>query len=320
MPIVYVCGSEAGVGKTALALGIGLWLRRHGCGARYAKVGTDTHDPDVVFAAAALGHQPIVGRRDVPLGAPPLEAEPGGVLLVEGPPDQAVQARTGDVVLLIAPYRGRQTVERIAAAELRPGPLVFNAVPGMYLERVHERVIPVLEAQGWAVLGVVPHEQLMLGVPVRLLAERLQGRWLSGEEHADRLVARLAIAGGMLQDALLWLARRPHNVLICKGDRADLPLAALQAGSVAIFLTEDLQPSVQVLAGARARGVPVVSVRQHAVRALESIEDLFTRPPVHHPQKVATALALVERHVALDRLAALLGLAAPAPSAVVRSP
>lgn len=316
MPIVYVCGTEPGVGKTALALGVGQWLRRRSVAVRYAKLAAAADDPDVAFAAATLGHPPVVARADVPLGTAPLDAEPGGVALVEGPPDHAVQTRATDLVLLVAAYRGRQTFERIGATELRPSALVLNGVPEMYVERVHQRVIPALVAQGWDVPGVVPHEQLMLGAPVRVLAERLQGRWLCGEEQGDRLVGRLAIAGGMLQDALLWLARRPDSALICKGDRTDLPLAALQAGCAAMILTEGLDPGVQVLAGARERGVPVVSVRQHVIHALEAVEDLFTAPPVHHPQKAAAALALVERHLALDRLAAFLRLAVHVPSAV----
>lgn len=316
MPIVYVCGTEPGVGKTALALGLGQWLRRRGVAVRYAKLAAAADDPDLAFGAATLDHAPLFARAGVPLGTAPLEAESGSVILVEGPPDHAVQARATDLIVLVAAYRGRQTLERIAATELRPSALVLNAVPEMYVDRALQRVVPALAGQGRDVLGVVPHEQLMLGVPVRALAERLQGRWLCGEEHGERIVARLAIAGGMLQDALLWLARRPHAALICKGDRTDLPLAALQVGSAAIFLTEGLQPGVQVLAGARERGVPVVSVRQHVIHALEAVEDLFTAPPVHHPQKAAAALALVERHLALDRLAAFLGLAVRVPSAV----
>lgn len=304
MPILYLCATEPAAGKTALAVGIGQWLRRQELAVSYARLGADARHPDLTFVSTVLGC-PAFG---VPCGSVPLEAPPGVVLIVEGPPERATQTGGNGVVLLVAPYRGRSTLERIAATGLPPSAIVFNAVPQMYVERVEERLLPALAAQGWATLGLVPHAQIMLGVPVRTLAERLQGRWLCGEEHGDRLVAHLAIAGGMLQDALLWLRRRPHNALICKGDRVDLPLAALQAGSVAIFLTEGLQPGVQVLAGARERQVPVVSVRQHTIRALETIEDLFTAPPVHHPQKAAAARDLAARYVVLDRLTVLLGL------------
>jgi hypothetical protein len=334
VPILYICGSEPAVGKTALAVGIGQWLCRAGIAVRYTRLETEPQHPDAIFATAtlipyriprvldALGQHadvalisaardpsPVAVPDDVALEQVLSRVSSTEVLIVEGPTARAAAARGQGLILLVAPYRGRETLARIAATGLAPAAVVLNAVPEMYVERAQECVLPALAAQGWTPLGLVPHAQLMLGVPVRALAERLQGRWLCGEEHGDRLVARLAIAGGMLQDALLWLSRRPHNALICKGDRADLPLTALQAGSVAIILTEGLQPGSQVLAGARERGVPVISVRQHAIRVLELIEDLFTAPPVHHPEKAATALALIERAVVLDRLAALLGLA-----------
>lgn len=309
MPILYVCGSEPAVGKTTVALGIAQRLRERGVPVCYTRLASEPSHPDLTFVAGILGHPAVQAPPDAVRGSGLHDAAPGEVLLVEVPTDRVHTARGAQKVLLVAPYRGRSTLERIAATGLEPAALVFNAVPQMYVERVQEHLVPALAARGWTVLGVVPHTQLMLGVPVRALVERLQGRWLCGEEHGHRLVARLAIAGGMLQDALLWLSRRPHNALICKGDRADLPLTALQAGSVAIILTEGLQPGPQVLAGARERGVPVISVRQHAIRALELIEDLFTTPPVHYPEKAATARTLVERFVVLDRLAAVLGLA-----------
>ena len=214
-------------------------------------------------------------------------------------------------VLVVTRYQGRLTGDGLLHAARVLGDRmvggVVNAVPERHLGLFNERVIPLLEARGVPVMGVIPRRRLLGGATVQELAQQIGGQFLVGEEEENMLVETLCIGAMGIDDVLAHFRRKRNKAVIVGGARTNIQLAALETSTRCLILTGNLRPKTAILTRAEERGVPVILSELSTVETVEVINRYFGRTRFHQEEKLASFLEALERTFDFARLSDELG-------------
>lgn len=223
----------------------------------------------------------------------------------------AVSRRLGCQVLLTARYGGPYVVDTILEARKTLGKrllgVIINDVGTEEMEAVTTLVGPCLERRGIAVLGIIPHDDMVAAVAVSDLQELLGARIISGHQGMDRLVEHFLIGGMQVDKAMVWFRRLQRNAVIVGGDRADIQLAAIECGTQCLVLTGGFSPNEIILAKAEEHGVPILEVYEHTYNTARRVEQMSRKLRLRHPTKLQRAIDLFREVVDLERLESLIG-------------
>ena len=345
MAILYIAGSQPGVGKTALATALASRMAQEGRSVALVKPlrtadgpqGDITPNLDSAFYQQTLPANPPPQGWPVPISVAGL-SQHGEVIeqaaalvrglgvenaIVEGldgltPESPEAQASAelaqalGAQVLALAAYpasgesAGLAEVAQTFGASLLG--LVINGVPQHRAHEVATHLAPDLEAGGVRVLGAVPEDRRMLAPTVRDLAEHLEGEFRSVEERADELVEYLMVGGWFLDPGDYVFSRRAQKAVLVNAERPDLQMAALNTSTVCLILTGGQNPIQYVTHHAELAEVPIVLVQRPTLEAMEQLHTVSERVTVHNPRKVARFGELLAQHCDLEALYAGLGL------------
>ena len=187
--------------------------------------------------------------------------------------------------------------------------VVLNAVPGTKKSFVVETVIPTLRSRGIHTYAVLPHEHILGAINVSEIVEALTGTVLCAQRNQHELVENLMVGAMNATAALSHFRRKPNKAVFTGGDRLDIQLAALETSTRCLVLTGGLQPSSITLGRAEEVGVPVISVTQDTLAAIEIIEASFGKTRFHQEQKIAVFERLMDELFDFESLYASLGLA-----------
>jgi BioD-like phosphotransacetylase family protein len=230
-----------------------------------------------------------------------------------GLPTPEVAQRLGARALVVVKYNDDlQMLDDALTARKRLGDsligVVLNAIPRQCMPFIQETAKPALEARGIPVLAVLPQERLLLSVSVGDLVDFLSGKVLCCSDKMDELVEHLMVGAMSVDSALSYFRRKPNKAVITGGDRPDIQLAALETSTKCVILTGNLQPSPIILGRAEEVGVPMISVRQDTLTAVEVIERFFGKTRFHLEKKVRRFEEMLEDRFDFERLYAALGL------------
>lgn len=179
---------------------------------------------------------------------------------------------------------------------------IFNNVPRPLLDKVTGVYKPIVEADGFKVLGVIP-KSLEISLPtVREYYAVLGGEVLSGEDRLDRLVEDVVVGAMTQESAIQYLRRSRNKAVVTGGDRADLALAALETDTSVIILTGGLYPNVQVLARAQEKEVPVILVHYDTYTTVEKLHTVTRKIKPEDEAGIHVAKKNLEQHCDLDTL------------------
>ena len=181
-----------------------------------------------------------------------------------------------------------------------------------YAERdAADRLAPELAAAGAPAIGVLPEDRLMLAPTVRQVVELLEGTLFAGASGLDRLVEHFLVGGLITEWGGNYFNRLPNQVVLARGGRADIQMAALNFPLRALVLTGCSQPPQYVHQRAESLDVPLLTVERDTHETAAALETLAGRVTVHHPEKIERFTEMVEQHVDLDALAGRLAQAPP---------
>lgn len=215
-------------------------------------------------------------------------------------------------VVVVARYESDTTVEEVLLARdvlgERLAAVVFNYVPQEALEHVRGPVREFLERLGIAVIGAVPHDDVLGSVTVRELAEQLNAKVLCCENRLDDLVKHFVIGAMNVTSAVKYFRELEEKAVITGGDRPDIQLAALQTPTKAVILTGNLHPSSVLVKRAQQVGVPMLLVSADTLSTVEQIDRIIGRLRVRESAKVDRARELLEKNLDFDRLSAIIGV------------
>ncbi|HEY9888840.1 MAG TPA: phosphotransacetylase family protein [Candidatus Obscuribacterales bacterium] len=251
----------------------------------------------------------------------------GDIILLEGPstleegalfnlslPEMATALEAQ--VLLVMQFDTRCMIDQLVAAQKRLGRallgVVINAVTEADEVLVKSTIAPYLENQGIPVLAIMPQLAFLRGIRVSELVRYLDAEVLCCPDHLDLVVESLKIGAMNVNSALRFFGQGTHQAIVTGGDRRDLQIAALETSTHCLILTGQIPPTKDVLALAKDKEVPVLSVATDTLTTVERIDNLFGRLPLNNPDKVP----LIKQHLApqidMARLVALMGLELPA--------
>ena len=346
MAILYIAGSQPGVGKTALATALAGRIAQEGRSVALVKPlvaadasgGDPTPDSDSAFYRKTLPANPPPQGWPVPVSvaglAPQGEVVEQAVALVRGlgvestivegldgltpgsleaqVSAELAQALDAQVLALTdCPPSGESPTELAEVTQTFGSSLLGLVMNGVPLHRVHEvatHLVPELEAGGVQVLGAIPEDRRMLAPTVRDLAEHLEGEFRSVEERADELVEYLMVGGWFLDPGDYVFSRRAQKAVLVHAERPDLQMAALNTSTVCLILTGGQNPIQYVTHHAELAEVPIVLVQRPTLEAMEQLHTVSERVTVHNPRKVARFGELLAQHCGLEAIYAGLGL------------
>lgn len=251
----------------------------------------------------------------------------GDVVLLEGPanleegalvdlslPDMAVALEAS--VILVLQFTHRRMVDNLIAAQRRLGDaligVVINGIDDKDEAWVTSNLVPYLEQRGIPVVATLPKMPFLRGVRVGQVVQALDAEVLCCEDHLDLMVESLKIGAMNVNAALRFFSQGQHQAIVTGGDRQDLQIAALETSTHCLVLTGQIEPAKDVLALAKDKEVPVLSVATDTLTTVERIDALFGHVPLNNPDKVPLVRELLADRVDVPRLMALLGLQPPA--------
>lgn len=226
--------------------------------------------------------------------------------------DPEIALRLGARILLVDRFTDDLHIDSVLAAKEMLGDLllgvVLNCIPEGREAYAKEMVAPFLESQGVPVLGVIPRDPVLASISVGEIAEALEGEVLCEGEGLDTLVESFLVGAMRVESALRYFRRAQNAAVVVGGDRADIQLAAIEAGLKALVLTGNLYPSHTVLIKASERGVPVILVKEDTYTTVERLDEVMGRARLREPKKRKRAAELVKGCLDLGRIYKGLGL------------
>ncbi|MEM6519925.1 MAG: phosphotransacetylase family protein [Cyanobacteria bacterium P01_C01_bin.70] len=251
----------------------------------------------------------------------------GDIVLLEGPttleqgalfnlslPEMAVALDAK--VLLVLHTNTLGMIDQLVSAQKRLGSallgVVLNGVSEADRLTTQKTVAPYLEQLGISVLGILPVQPFLQGIRVSELVRYLNAEVLCCADHLDLVVESLKIGAMNVNAALRFFGQGNHQAIVTGGDRRDLQIAALETSTHCLVLTGQIAPSKDVLALAKDKEVPVLSVATDTLTTVERIDMLFGRLPLNNPDKVPLIKEYLAAQLHIERLLTLLGVEMPA--------
>ncbi|MDY6989014.1 MAG: phosphotransacetylase family protein [Thermodesulfobacteriota bacterium] len=224
----------------------------------------------------------------------------------------SVVERLNAKAVLVDSYEGEFYLDAVLAARHRLQErllgVIMNRVDAGYLDKVQSLIVPFLEKKGLPVLGVLPNDALLGAVMVGDVVDALVGDVLCCRNKLDGLIEHFLIGSMQVDRALEYIRKARNNAVIVGGDRADVQLAAIEAGTQCLILTGNLYPNEIVISRAEVRGVPIVVVRDDTYSVARKVEELSRKLRLREKEKVYYGIKLIEEKVDFKRLYEALGI------------
>lgn len=174
--------------------------------------------------------------------------------------------------------------------------IVVNFVPRKKLELETTRIASLCAAEGVRLLGVLPEERLLLTVSIGELAAYLQGEIITEGESKEELVENMMIGAASSDCGLDYFQRRGGKVVITRGSRPDLQLAALATSTKALILSENVPPIDQVRHWAEEKRVLVMVVKQDTLSTVAKVEEVLANARFRQKRKLEKLDEILKQH------------------------
>ncbi len=180
--------------------------------------------------------------------------------------------------------------------------VVINFLPRFAETDVRERLVPEFESLGVTVIGVIPEDRCLLSVSVAQIAERLGGRFISGENLPDALVQNFMVGGFGMDPGQYVFSTKSDKAVVIRGDRPDVQMSALQTDITCFIMTNGIDPIEYVKYESQEEEVPILVVDQDTLQTMEDVGNLQGKVGFDHPEKLVRMSYLIGSSVGLERL------------------
>lgn len=169
-------------------------------------------------------------------------------------------------------------------------------------EDFEDHYLPLIQAAGIEVLGLIPYRKELTCFSVGYLAERLFAKVI-GTGNLGRDVKKIFI-GAMRADAVLEnpLFKISGKVVITSGDRSDMISAALETDTAAVVLTNNIMPSPVLISKAERGKIPMLLVAADTYQVAKQVDGLEPLITKDDTEKIRLLEELVRAGVKLDKI------------------
>lgn len=217
--------------------------------------------------------------------------------------DIALAKEWNSQVILVSKIKSDFSIDRalffnrsLASAGVNLLGNIFNDIPRSLIAKAEGIYKPILEENGYRVLGLIPRRPEIASPTVKEYYEALGGEILAGKDNLGRLVEEVMIGAMTVESALTYFRRSADKAVILGGDRADVALAALETSTSVLILTGGLYPDVRLISRAQEKGVPLLLVPYDTYTTVEKVSHLTRRLRADDPTGIRIALENVEKY------------------------
>jgi BioD-like phosphotransacetylase family protein len=184
----------------------------------------------------------------------------------------------------------------------RAAGVIINNMPRFKSHELETTVQPVLEAAGVKFLGAIPEDRRLVASTVRQISEHLDGALTQWDEHSDELVDNVLLGGMVVDWGVHYFRSQENAVVVIRGDRADIQMAALATPIKGLILTEGIEPLEYVHYEADQEEVPVTVVPSGTRDVTVKLESLLDTVQFDHPDKLTRLQELAADTVDFDAI------------------
>jgi len=167
---------------------------------------------------------------------------------------------------------------------------ILNNIERTLIDKARGIYVPIMEAQGHCVLGIIPRNAEIASPTVKQFYDTLGGELLTNDGIGlERIVEEVVVGSMTIESALSYLRRAPNKAVITGGDRSDISLTALETSTSVLILTGGLYPDIGVLTRATEKRVPVILVHYDTFTAIERLHEITHR--IHPSDKQGVSIA-----------------------------
>jgi len=170
--------------------------------------------------------------------------------------------------------------------------VVMNKVPQKKLELVSAE----LAESGINVLGVLPEDRALSTITVGELAEYIHGEILNSADMSGELVENIMLGAMTVDSGLDYYSRKANKVVIVRGERPDMQLAALETPTRCLVISGDTPPIPSVSYNADSKKVPVIMTKDDTPAIVARIENALGKASFNHDSKLARLTEIMSHH------------------------
>ena len=330
MVTLYVTSLEAGAGKTAICAGLGKHLLGDGRKIGFFKPimakNAEGVDGDAVFMKHIFDLEepvdflcPVISDESNLISRIKeayARVSPGkDVVIVEGIYEQSIVEAIDARVIIVEGYSGELSKAKINSykdfGEYLLG-VVINKVPRSQVERVYGEMTTQFGEAGINILGVLPEDRALFSLTVGELAEHIQGEILNSAEKSAELVENFMLGAMVVDPGPEYFGRKANKVVVVRGERPDMQLAALETSTRCLVLSGNTPPIPEVLYRAEDKKIPIILARGDTTALVMSIEDALGKTRFHQEKKLPKLTEIMEQHFNFQAVYRGLGLS-PSP-------
>ena len=153
---------------------------------------------------------------------------------------------------------------------------------------------------GINILGILPYEPELTFPTVRLLADGLDAKVITGKSNLN-VVAREIFVGAMSGDAAQRVEKfkNKNKLIITAGDRTDMIIAAINTECVGIVLTNNILPPPNIIALASEKKVPLLLVQSDTHKVAKKISQMVSLIDSSDNKKIEILVESVKNYTTL---------------------
>jgi hypothetical protein len=218
----------------------------------------------------------------------------------------------GGRVLLLVRYRQHVAAGDIVAAAAGCGDMlagvVVTAAPAKYILPLREALTAGLAAMTFTLLGIIPEDRALMGFTVGELADHLGANYLCRPDRSGELIEHLMVGSNAPDPAFSYFQAKPRTAIICRANRPDQQLAALEQPVNCMVFTGDGHVQTSVVYRAEDAGVPILAVPGDTIGTVHRLDGLAERVRFRQAAKAPVVQDLVDGRIDWPRLDHALGL------------
>ena len=326
MVTLYVTSLEKSAGKTTVCTGLGQHLLDEGKRIGFFKpiIAKDIEgvDSDTAFIKHLFALEepvdflcPNISDESNPAGrikeAYARVSSGKEVVIVEGVYEQSIVEALDARVIMVEGYADKLLKTEVTRyndfGEYLLG-VVLNKVPRSQVEHVSVEMSARFGEAGINILGVLPEDRVLFTLTIGELAEHIQGEILSGAEKSAELVENFMLGAMGVDPGPEYFGRQANKVVVVRGERPDMQLAALETSTKCLVLSGDTAPMPTVLSRAEVKEVPIILAKSDTTAIVTSIEDALGKARFHQEQKLPKLAEIMEQHFNFQAVSEALGL------------